>query len=690
MKPMTMEQMFAVADTIRIAWEAAATQHPAISFLFEDDAPYLTIWDGNRCKCKHGRILENVYDVPGHRRKAQAFLCIMPGENDEEGIDVVNVHVPSGKVRLTDSQRYHLIRNLLQSSSMARANKQIGEGRFLLGGDMNTDEVCLSQILNKLRSLGILQTSNEVLSPTWGKHGDTCVVGGFTTTLVRGRARNHDPQHEPYGIAWRRQPQHATEQLTTTPQTQIPTAPDTKKESGATGSIAAAVATRRIPKQQPHRDTATTWTTTEQPQPDPQEVAVRPERHLSQLPLEKASASAWPATEQPDGPGEIVTIRPDRRLSQLPLEKVYQTAWPATEQPDEPVETGTVQHRTDAGVVRTQADAEITRPTTEQSQSDTEEPPTQKGPEQMGAAKPKTKVSLDADTETTRHATEQPRPDENEPPALNGPEQEIAYVIVNAFLDNVTFESAEAEGLIRRIILTTDKWPPDMLHNIDEVFRPIFFNYPNGLSDRTRAEPRDASQYIRQWREIAEWRECVHECVPRGSQLAASQVQSILHQYIDNFIHNEADDTQRAESWNKNKSRAEARLRRLCGSVLMAKAIWQVGLPNVPEAMFATERALAMLVPATEQQRRLGRDLLDSIAAATEWILTWLNMLAKSIQSHKATPVYQEHARKSGTQKNQSGLTATELRVKEEKKREAHQKYGRRPSAAPESQWQWR
>ena len=69
-------------------------------------------------------------------------------------------------------------------------------------------------------------------------------------------------------------------------------------------------------------------------------------------------------------------------------------------------------------------------------------------------------------------------------------------MIVNAFLDNVTFESTEAERLIKRIILTTDKWPPDMLHNIDEVFRPIFFNYPNGLSDRTRAEPRDASQYI--------------------------------------------------------------------------------------------------------------------------------------------------------------------------------------------------
>ncbi len=201
-----------------------------------------------------------------------------------------------------------------------------------------------------------------------------------------------------------------------------------------------------------------------------------------------------------------------------------------------------MQHRTDAGVVRTQADAEITQPITEQSQSDTEKPPTPKGPDEIGAAKAKTEVNLDADTETTRHATEQLRSDENEPPALNEPEQEIAYVIVNAFLDNVTFESTPAEALIKRIILTANTWPPNMLRNIDEVFRPIFFHYPNGLSDRTLAEPRDASQYIRQWREIATWRNSGtwgharsssvprYARFPRGSLLSPPQVQSILHE----------------------------------------------------------------------------------------------------------------------------------------------------------------
>ena len=510
MYPMTREQMSAMADAMRKAWEEAATERPAISFLFEDDAPYLTIWDDNRCKCTHGRILKNVYIVQGHRRMAQAFLCTMPGEGDEEGIDVVNVHAPSGKQgKLTDKQRSELIRNLLQSSSMTGAGRLICEGRFVIGGDMNTDELRLIQIFFDLRGQGISTTGVKTMKPRNGNHGDICVVGGFTTTMVQEGASNHDPQHVPYGIAWRKQPQHATEQLTTTPppQTQIPTAPDTTTESRATGATAAAVQTGRTPKQT---------------QPDPQVVTVRPERQLSQLPLGKESASAWHATEQPD----------------------------------ELIETVTAQHRTDAGVVRTQADAEITHHTTE--------PPTQKGPDHIGATKPQTEVSCDADTGTTRHATEQSHPDEHEAPELNDP-QEMAYVIVNAFLDNVTFENTGAERVIKQVILRTGEVIlPNLLLNIDEVFRPIFFYYPNGLDDRTRGEPRNPSQYIRQWRDIAAWRQMAGAGAPQHAteQLAKPEVQSILHQYINYFICNEANDTQRAQPWNKNKSRAEAMLRR--------------------------------------------------------------------------------------------------------------------------------
>ena len=249
-------------------------------------------------------------------------------------------------------------------------------------------------------------------------------------------------------------------------------------------------------------------------------------------------------------------------------------------------------------------------------------------------------------------------------------------MIVNAFLGNVSFGSAEAEEQIRRIIIASDEWPPHMLHNIDEVFRPIFFHYPNGLDDRTRAEPRDAILYIRQWREIAQWRHhaVAAHCGIAGvleaskARLEDSQVQNILHRYVADFIANVADDTQKTQPLRKNRSRAEARLRRLCGSTLMAKVIWAVGLPNI---------LLPMLVPATEQHSPPGRDVLDAIAIDTQTILAWLCMLATTIQARKATPAYQEHARKSGTKKHQSGLTEED---KQEKKRNATQKSGRRPS----------
>ena len=104
---------------------------------------------------------------------------------------------------------------------------------------------------------------------------------------------------------------------------------------------------------------------------------------------------------------------------------------------------------------------------------------------------------------------------------------------------------------------------------------------------------------------------------------------------------------------------------------MMAKLIWEVGLPNISSYL--------------------------DFATATETILNWLSMLANSTQEHKATPTYQEHARKSGTQKNKSGLTEIELSMQEEKKRAARLKYGRQPSTASGSntwqapaQWQWR
>ena len=68
-------------------------------------------------------------------RSAQAFSCRGPGGVT---IDVVNAHAPSGAEKLTDKQRKELLTNLLQSNSMALPGTSLGNGSFLIGGDMNT------------------------------------------------------------------------------------------------------------------------------------------------------------------------------------------------------------------------------------------------------------------------------------------------------------------------------------------------------------------------------------------------------------------------------------------------------------------------------------------------------------------------------------------------------------------------
>ena len=106
----------------------------------------------------------------------------MPGEDPEGGIDVVNVHALSGAPRLTDTQRRQHSKNLLQSSSTTRANRLTCEGRWLIGGDLNTKEVTLGQIPDQVKNQRILKTNAEMMVPLDG------VVGGFTTTMVQGGA----------------------------------------------------------------------------------------------------------------------------------------------------------------------------------------------------------------------------------------------------------------------------------------------------------------------------------------------------------------------------------------------------------------------------------------------------------------------------------------------------------------------
>jgi len=197
--PLTKEQMQQVADQSMQAWRDAATEHVQLHCMFEVGAPYMTIYIDGSVQCSCHRILEGLYNAQGLPRTAQTFLCCGPGG---VAVDVINVHAPSGKKRLTNQQRQTLLTNLLQSNSKSMPGQTIGSARFLIGGDMNTAPFLLSQVLQACRGNGSLRTQAQIHDPVLGNHGDLCVLGGFKADSLTTTAKNHDLQHKPYGICW--------------------------------------------------------------------------------------------------------------------------------------------------------------------------------------------------------------------------------------------------------------------------------------------------------------------------------------------------------------------------------------------------------------------------------------------------------------------------------------------------------
>ena len=196
---LTEAHMQEIAKTIQKAWKTHATEHFRLRFLFTADAPYMTAYNEVQVQCTEHRILRNIYGAQRQPRTAQMFLCLGP---DGSSVDVINVHAPSGTPRLTDAQRKTLLRNLLQSNSESSPGHTIGTARFVIGGDMNTAPHSLSQMLQMLRQQGVLHTTAHVMAGTMPKHGDVCFVGSLLAQNLETTGKNHDPQHDPYGIQW--------------------------------------------------------------------------------------------------------------------------------------------------------------------------------------------------------------------------------------------------------------------------------------------------------------------------------------------------------------------------------------------------------------------------------------------------------------------------------------------------------
>ena len=66
---------------------------------------------------------------------------------------------------------------------------------------MNTTPHTFNSIANKLKRENVFRAPFRYHYPTWAKHGDACIDIGLIGTALKLRAKNHDPQHEVYGVS---------------------------------------------------------------------------------------------------------------------------------------------------------------------------------------------------------------------------------------------------------------------------------------------------------------------------------------------------------------------------------------------------------------------------------------------------------------------------------------------------------
>ena len=189
--------------------------------------------------------------------------------------------------------------------------------------------------------------------------------------------------------------------------------------------------------------------------------------------------------------------------------------------------------------------------------------------------------------------------------------------------------------MLRATLDVESQWDVDMQTRITDVFESIFFEFTNGLADRTRLKPCDARAYINKWRDLAAWRD---EVIPNANaqlrRFSGTSVAEVRDLYYGHFL-----TTMRSDQDKKRlRSRFALRLKTEAGSRFVASAVWEIGLPRLPA--FATE----------QRPRPLSAEELQDVPIALRRILNWLDSLAVTLVRHRATEEYQTAKRRYALQ----------------------------------------
>ena len=245
------------------AWKAAQ-ENFSLSVLYAKDAPYMTIYNNKKCTCLKNTTLHNVYQPKCKEPRTAQQMLFQTHWNTPSGapgvqsiripemVEIVNVHAPSGTgvKQLTDANRSQLIFNILQRESLETPATILGHKNFVIGGDMNTAPGTLTELLSQAYSSGQVNEEPTIMPHQMSadtKPGDYCFLQGILAELLpRKNARNHDRQHDPYGVKWR--PATRREE----PRGSAMASSSTVRYEGRTGAVALPEVS--VPKQPPPRN----------------------------------------------------------------------------------------------------------------------------------------------------------------------------------------------------------------------------------------------------------------------------------------------------------------------------------------------------------------------------------------------------------------------------------------------------
>ena len=601
--PLTLCQMSTLSQAIEDTWHELL-QSTQLQHAFEQGYPYLTVWDSSRVHCFNFHITK-CYE-PQPFRTAQLFG--MRAATLE--VDIVNIHLSSGKQTLTDAARKGSLRSILQKKSSLH-DGTIGESRsFLLGGDMNTSRTRMSLIFSTLKREHLLQSDvmPNIIEAPHGKHGDLAVAMDQDVSLACGKAMNHDPQHVPVALKL----PHS--------QTALPTQQEELERvrrwrpAYYNNSVSSGAASEIAEDARPQDSPTSPCTATEHAE----SIMILPDLH------------AHPSREQ--GNAQLVRFCP-------------QTALPTQKEELEHVRTGHLRPAHYNTSVSSCAAAEMPEDARPQDSLTSPGTATEHGP--------------DSPCTATEHAEAQQDDDKNANHL--GPEAEKLYCSISLLMWSANLDNLEVEKIIHDCIQERLKGSYDVIDSMEEICYPFFFA---DRGDNSKWKPHDLYQIIQNllWYDWFRQRVLHRYGLPATTTLTETQCAECWKDFLNWFRQNELRPDQRRGATSTYMA---ARMHRDVGNRFAVYSTWKFGLPTMGEPLRQTCLQAAMLQSVLSWQDK--RALWEHV----DLCISWCQWVAEDIRQRKSTEKYVEDKRKSGSWK-QTGLNDTELAARQHKQQQQH------------------